>query len=153
MSTEYMNINKPVKNIKERVNLFAPDNTALRKRYLEQVVVQIIETLKLNFFAIDMVAGLEINFDKLLLELKELVKTEDPTSITVLALSSWLIEHEMFEVRVRCLQSSEVWNALDESIICFLSRATKPVCYDSYSSALKLDEFASWINKKLCLYP
>jgi hypothetical protein len=140
-----------IKPVKERVNLSASDNAVLRKRYLEQVVVQIIETLKLHFFAIDVIAGLEIDFDELLLELKELVEVEGSTSITVLALSSRLIEHEMFEVRVHDLQSSEAWNALEESVICFLSRATKPTCYDSYNSALTLDEFASWINKKICL--
>jgi len=144
MNTEYMTI----KTMKERVRLSS--NEFLRKGYLIQVAVQIVETFKLHFYAMELAPGLEVDFDKLFHELKELIN-EDSYSITVLALSAHLIEYEVFEIRAQCMGTGDIWNPLNEPFVCFIARAIDPKVSQRSKPTLHLNDIASWIDKKICL--
>lgn len=150
MNMKYMDI----KPLKDRVDpTLNPD---LRRSYTNQVISCLIETLKLNFFGIEQLIGLEINFNDLDRELRDLVVVESD-ALTVLALSSRLVEHQIFEVRLYCKKNGEgVWNPLAETFMCFMLRTVDPVCFvnDIESKpVIKLSEIANWINKKICLQP
>ncbi len=148
MNTEYIAIK--TKTIKERVQLSNKNNKTLRKNYLNQVVVQIVETFRLHFYAMELAPGLEVDFDKLFHELKELIN-EDCGSMTVLALSAHLIEYEVFEIRAQCMCTGDIWNPLNEPFVCFIARAIDPKVSQRIKPTLHLNDIAKWIDKKICL--
>lgn len=122
-----------------------------RRAYLNQIVVQIHETLKLHFFALEKLMGLEVDFDALLKSLKNAV-VEDSDAETVLALSTVLVEHEIFEIRSFCNETKERWHPLQEPLLCFIHRVKLPRCYVNEAVAtLHLNDIAEWINRKLYL--
>lgn len=140
-----------IKPLKDRMDVST--NIVLRKRYLAQVVSEIIETLKLHFFGIDILMALEVDFDALHKELHDLVmeRAEDPVQIIILALSSNLIEQEIFEAKVFCRVDRFQWNSFSETLMCFSARTKNPIGFLAVESMKDLSEMATWIHKKLCL--
>ncbi len=141
-----------VKSIPERLMLHSDDE--LRQHFINQLIVEMVETFRLNFIGIEKVTGLMIDFDLLSYDLQNAINHDDKSNAhTLLCLSSVLIDHEMFEIKVCCLHSKEIWNPFDEPIICFAKRAQNFWSLATEQPVYSLIEIAEWINKKLCLYP
>ncbi|CAN8142393.1 conserved hypothetical protein [uncultured Thiomicrorhabdus sp.] len=117
----------------------------LLAQYRQQVVEQIIESLRLNFLGIDRMIGLEIDFEKLKTKIEQHISTFHPTM--QLGIASELIGHEILEVKAFCYVTKKGQSFANQLFA--LPVESKNLSVFS-QPVFSLVEVAEWINEKLC---